>query len=164
MVPGCNIAVVTGRTHCSVVVLGLLVGFCLCEPLHAGQDSRNPELQQSQTRGQDLETLRRAAEQRDTDAPATRGAIFEGIILPRFTPEAVWLSSTPKQQGPGAQVDLVSAGFNLRELFGNFDIHRDPVPDRVPSHTDMMAVTTPLEFSAPAAISFDVIGLTWTDR
>jgi len=164
MVPGCNIAVVTGRTHCSVVMLCLLVGFCLCEPLHAGQDSRNAELQQSHTRGQDLETLRRTAEQRDSDAPATRGAIFEGIILPRFHPEAVWLSPAPKQEGPGAQVGLVSAGFNLHELFENFDIHRGPVPDRVPTHTDMIAVTTPLEFSAPAAISFDVIGLTWKDR
>ena len=163
MVPGCNIAVVTGRTPCSVVMLGLLIGLCLCEPLQAGQDSRN-SAQQSQTKGQDLETLGRTAEQRDTDAPATRGAIFEGIILPPFNPEAVWIPPTAKQEGPGAQVGLVSAGFNLNELLETFDIHRGPVPDRVPTHTDMMAVTTPLEFAAPAAISFDVIGLTWKDR
>jgi len=165
MVPGCNIAVVTGRTHCSVVMLCLLVGFCLCEPLHAGQDSRNAELQQSHTRGQDLETLRRTAEQRDSDAPATRGAIFEGIILPPFNAEAVWLPPTPERQDPGSRVSLdASAQFNLDGLFENFDIHRGPVPHSVPTHTDMIAITTPLEFSTPAAISFDVIGLTWRDR
>ncbi len=155
----------TGRTLCSVVAPGLLVGFCLCEPLHADQDSQSREPQQSQAKGQDSETLRRAAEQGHTDAQATLGTIFEGIILPPFNAEAVWLPPTPERQDPGSRVSLdASAQFNLDGLFENFDIHRGPVPHSVPTHTDMIAITTPLEFSTPAAISFDVIGLTWRDR
>ena len=154
-----------GRILCSVVVPGLLVGFCLCEPLHAGQDSQSKEPRQSQTKGQGLETLRRAAEQGDTDAQATLGTIFEGIILPPFNAAAVWLPPTPERQDPGSQVSLdASAQFNLDGLFEDFDIHRGPVPQSVPTHTDMIAITTPLEFRTPAAISFDVIGLTWKDR
>ena len=71
MVPGCNILAMTYQSLCSVVVPGLLVALCLCEPLHAGQDSQSEEPQQSRTAGHDLETLRRAAEQGDTDGQAT---------------------------------------------------------------------------------------------
>ncbi len=165
MVPGCNMPAMTGGTVCSVVVPGLLVGLCLCEPLHAGQDSQREEPQQSRTTGQDLETLRRAAEQGDTDAQATLGTIFpEGIILPQFDGESVWLRPTTEQGGPGAQVSLASAPLDLGRLFDDFDIHAGPVPHGAPTHRDMIAITTPLEFSTPAAISFDVIGWTWRDR
>ena len=121
-----------GRTLCSVVVPGLLVARCLCEPLHAGQDSQRKEPQQN---------------------------IFEGIILPPFNLEAaVWVPPTMEQKGPDAQVDLSSPRY-LSELFENFDVLRGPVPHRAPTHADMIETTTPLEFRAPAAISFDVIGL-----
>ena len=149
----------SGRTVCSVVVPGLLVGLCLCEPLHAGQDSQSEEPQQSRTAGHDLETLRRAAEQGDTDGQATLGTIFpEGIILPQLDGEAVWLRPTPEHEGAGAQVSLASAPLNLGRLFENFDIDAGPVPHGAPTDTDMIAITTPLEFSTPAAIAFDVIG------
>ena len=66
-----------GRTLRSAVIHGLLVGLCLCEPLHAGQNSQRREPQQ------DVETLRLAAEQGDTDAQPRLGAILlEGIVLP----------------------------------------------------------------------------------
>ena len=152
-----------GWTSCSIIVPGLLVGLFLCEPLHAGQDSRAPR--QSRTTGQDLETPRRAAEPGDTDAQATLGTIFsEGIIIPRFDAEAVWLRSTPVQEGRGTEVSLASAPLNLAGLFENFDIHAGPVPHGAPTHADMIAIATPLEFSTPAAITFDVIGWTRQDR
>ena len=49
-------------------------------------------------------------------------------------------------------------------LFENFDSHNGPVPSGAPSHAEMIAVTTPLEFRTPAAISFPVIAWTWRGR
>ena len=139
MVPGCNILAMTYQSLCSVVVPGLLVALCLCEPLYAGQDSQRKEPHQEN--------------------------IVKGIILPPFNPEAaVWVPPTMEQKEPDAQVDLSSPRL-LSELFvENFDVHRGPVPNRPPTHADMIETTTPLEFRAPAAISFDVIGLTWNAR
>ena len=42
-----------------------------------------------------------------------------------------------------------------------FDVHNGPVPYSAPSHADMLAVTTPIEFSSPAANIGNVIGWAW---
>ena len=154
-----------GRTLRSAVAPGLLVGLCLYQPLHASQTSQTPEPQQSQSEEQDVESRRRAAEQGDTDAQATLGAISsEGLVLPQYDPEAVWNRLGPEQENASAQLNLASALLNLGALFENSDSHNGPVPYGAPSHAEMIAVTTPLEFRTPAAISFRVIGWTWRGR
>ncbi len=52
--------------------------------------------------------------------------------------------------------------FNLDVLFENFALRNRPVRYGAPSHTEMMAVTTPLEFSTPPVISVPVFG--WTRK
>ena len=127
----------TYQSLCSVVVPGLLVALCLCEPLYAGQDSQRKEPQQN---------------------------FLKGIILPPFSPDlADWVIPTMERKEPDAQVVLSSRRF-LSELFESFDVHRGPVPHGPPTQADMIETTTPLEFRTPAAISFDVIGLTWNAR
>ena len=123
----------------------MLVGLCLSGPLHAGQNQPVREPQQSQREEQDRESLRRAAEQGDTDAQATVGAISSGgLVLPPYV---------ESRQRPKSTLGV---------LLENFDVHNGPVPYGAPSHAEMIAVTTPLEFSTPAAITFPVIG--WTRR
>ena len=152
-----------GRTLRSTVVNGVLVGLCLSGPLHAGQNQPVREPQQSQREEQDRESLRRAAEQGDTDAQATVGAISSGgLVLPPYVAETVWHGLGPEQGHPSAKLNLASAQLNLGVLLENFDVHNGPVPYGAPSHAEMIAVTTPLAFSTPAAITFPVIG--WTRR
>ena len=73
----CNMPGMTGRTFHSAVVQGLFVCLCLCEPLHAWQNSQTCEPQLSQTEEQDLETLRSAAEQGDAEAQFNLGLMYE---------------------------------------------------------------------------------------
>ena len=140
----------TGRFVLSAVGHSVLVGLLLCAPLHAGPSSKSQEPTQGGTERQDVEQL---------------GTVFsEGLVLPQFDPEAVWLRSSPEQENSGAELRLASSSFNLAELFENFDVYNGPVRNGAPIHTDMIRVATPLEFSTPPAISFDVVGWTWNNR
>ena len=51
---------------------------------------------------------------------------------------------------------------NLDVLFENFALRHGAVRYGAPSHAEMMAVTTPLEFSTPPAFSVPVFG--WTRK
>ncbi len=97
-----------GRTARSAVVHGLLVGLCLCEPLHAGQNAQIREPQQSQTEEQDLETLRSAAEQGDAEVQFNLGLMYEqGQGVPQDYAEAVrWYRLAAEQGFTAAQVNL----------------------------------------------------------
>ena len=46
-------------------------------------------------------------------------------------------------------------------VMDGFDVHNGPVPYGAPSHADMIAVTTPIEFPSPAANIGNVIGWAW---
>ncbi len=147
---GRNIPGMTGRILLSAVGHSVLGGLFLCAPLHAGPSPQSQEPTQGDTERQDVEQL---------------GTVFsEGLVLPQFDPEAVWLRSSPEQEDPAAELRLASSSFNLAELFENFDVHNGPVRNGAPTHTDMIRAATPLEFSAPPAISFDVVGWTWKNR
>ena len=85
---GRNIPGMTGRILLSAVGHSVLGGLFLCAPLHAGPSSQSQEPTQGDTERQDVEQL---------------GTVFsEGLVLPQFDPEAVWLSS-PEQEDPGAE-------------------------------------------------------------
>ncbi len=51
---------------------------------------------------------------------------------------------------------------NLDVLFEDFALRNRPVRYGAPSHTEMMALTTPLEFSTPPVFSVPVFG--WTRK
>ena len=67
----------TDRTLRLVVVHGLLVGLCLCEPLQANPNSPARAQQQNRTEAQDVEALLVAGEQGDAEAQFTLGARYE---------------------------------------------------------------------------------------
>ena len=104
----------TGRILRSAVACGLSVGFCLCEPLHAGQNSQTDEPQQNQTQEEGLEALRAAAEQGDAEAQSTLGLIYSGGEgVPQDYVEALrWLRLAAEQGDVRAQFSL---GFMFSE-------------------------------------------------
>ena len=139
-----------GRMLRSAVGHCLLVGLCWGPAIHAGQDPPGQDSQPVDPESQDADRL---------------GTVFaEGLILPQFDPDAVWLDPTPNPDDPRARVTLVSASFDLGHLFENFDIQNGPVRGGMPTPLDMRSVTTPVEHSTPALAEFDVIGWTWKSR
>ena len=116
----CNMPGMTGRTFHSAVVQGLFVCLCLCEPLHAWQNSQTCEPQLSQTEEQDLETLRSAAEQGDAEAQFNLGLMYEqGQGIPQDYAEALrWYRLAAGQGYAAAQSVLGTMYHDTPRPFG----------------------------------------------